>query len=92
MERVELRKLPWPELTLVAVGLLFILVLMVRTSSTACHHWKQRITELSGAYLAAAGEVEYPRTGTGRAIEDEDRASLRNHARQVLDDRPVGCL
>jgi hypothetical protein len=90
MERVELRKLPWPELTLVAVGLLFVLVLMVRTSSTACHHWKQRLTELSGAYLAAAGEVEYPRQGI--AIEDEDRASLRNHARQVLDERPVGCL
>lgn len=90
MERVDLRKLHWPELTLVAFGLLFIMVLMVRSSSTACHHWKERITLVSGAFLAAAGEVEFPRAGN--AIDDGERAALRDAARRVLDDRPMGCL
>jgi hypothetical protein len=90
MERVDLRKLPWPELTLMAIGLLFILVLMVRTSSSACHHWKERITRISGAFLAAAGEVEYPRSGSG--MEDGERSALRDAARRVLDERPAGCL
>ena len=90
MERVDLRKLYWPELTLVAVGLLVILVLMIRTSSASCHHWKERIARVSGAFLAAAGEVEYPRSGSG--IEDAERVALRDAARRVLDERPAGCL
>jgi hypothetical protein len=90
MERVDLRKLHWPELTLVAFGLLFILALMVRTSSSACHHWKEDMVHLSGAFLAAAGEIEYPQPGQG--IDDAERASLRNAARRILDERPFGCL
>lgn len=89
MERVETRNLPWPELSLIAVGLLFVLVLMVRTSSTSCHHWKTRMTEIGGAFLAAAGEEEYPRPERG---VPEERTALRNAARQALDDRPLGCL
>ena len=38
---------------------------MIRTSSTACHHWKQEMVLLSGAFLAAAGEEEYPLPETG---------------------------
>jgi len=90
MERVDLKKLHWPELTLVTFGLLLVLVLMVRTSSSACQHWKEDMIHLSGAFLAAAGEVEYPQAGA--ATEDEDRASLRNVARRILDERPFGCL
>jgi hypothetical protein len=90
MERVDLKKLHWPELTLVAFGLLVVLVLMVRTSSSACHHWKEDMTQLSGAFLAAAGEVEYPQAGP--AIDNADRVALRNVARRVLDERPFGCL
>jgi hypothetical protein len=90
MERVEFKKLHWPELTLVAFGLLCILVLMVRTSSAACHHWKDRITQVSGAFLAAAGEVEYPSSGS--AVDDSERARLRNAARRILDERPAGCI
>ncbi len=91
MERVatRARDLPWPELTLLACGLLVILVLMVRTASTECHHWKQRMTEIGGAFLAAAGEEEFPQPETGIP---EERSALRNAARQALDDRPLGCL
>lgn len=90
MERVDLKKVYWPELALVTFGLLFVLALMVRTSSSACHHWKEDMVHLSGAFLAAAGEVEYPQSGP--AIADDDRAALRNAARRVLDERPFGCL
>jgi hypothetical protein len=90
MERVDLKKLYWPELALAAFGLLVVLVLMVRTSSGACHHWKDRITQVSGAFLAAAGEVEYPKQGS--AVDDSERAALRNAARRILDQRPAGCI
>jgi hypothetical protein len=90
MERVDLKKLHWPELTLVALGVLFVLALMVRTSSSACHHWKEDMVHLGGAFLAAAGAVEYPRAGSG--IDEAERATLRDAARRVLDERPFGCL
>jgi hypothetical protein len=90
MARVDVRKLHWPELALVTFGLLFVLALMIRTSSTACHHWKEDMVHLSGAFLAAAGAVEYPRAGS--AVDEADRAELRNAARRVLDRRPFGCL
>lgn len=89
MQRVETRNLPWPELTLIACGLLFILVLMVRSSSGACHHWKGEMVELSGAFLAAAGEEEYPQPETAVS---EERTALRNAARRIIDERPFMCL
>ena len=89
MERVDVRKLPWPELILASFGMLVILVLMVRTASTDCHHWKQRITYVGGAYLAAAGEEEHPQPETG--VLDEHEA-MQREARQALADRPLGCL
>lgn len=89
MARVDLKKLYWPELTLVAVGLLFILVLMVRTSSTACQNWKQEMVQLSGAFLAAAGEEEYPQPESGVS---EERQHLRNVAQRILHERPAGCI
>jgi hypothetical protein len=90
MERVDLKKLHWPELTLVAFGLLVVMVLMVGTSSSTCQRWKEDMTHLSGAFLAAAGEVEYPQAGMG--LSDDDHGRLRNAARRVLDERPFGCL
>ena len=89
MERVDLKKLHWPELALVTFGLLFVLALMIRTSSSACHQWKQEMVQLSGAFLAAAGEEEYPQPETGVS---EERQALRDVARRILDERPTGCL
>jgi len=89
MQRVDLKKVQWPELTLVVFGLLFVLVLMIRTSSTACHHWKQQMVQLGGAFLAAAGEEEYPQPETGIS---QERQNLRSVAQRILDQRPAGCL
>lgn len=89
MQRLDLKKVHWPELTLVAFGLLFVLALMISTSSAACHHWKQEMVQLSGSFLAAAGEEEYPQPETGVS---EERQHLRNVAQRILDERPAGCL
>lgn len=89
MQRVDFKQVHWPELTLVLFGLLFVLTLMIRTSSTACHHWKQEMVHLSGAFLAAAGEEEYPLPETGISTE---RQNLRNVAQRILHERPAGCL
>jgi hypothetical protein len=66
-----------------------VMVLMIRTASTACHHWKQEITYVGGAFLAAAGEEEFPKPEAGTADEHE---TMREAARQALDDRPLGCM
>ncbi len=89
MESLRTRNLPLPELILGGFGLLCILFLMVRTASTDCHHWKERITYVGGAFLAAAGEEEYPQPEKGVA---DERTQMSNEARKVLDDRPLGCL
>ena len=91
MERVEVStdKRPWPELLLLAGGFLFILVMMVRSSSGDCHHWKAEMVQVSGAFLAAAGEEEYPQPEAG---VDEERTALRNAARRIIDERPFLCL
>jgi hypothetical protein len=89
MQRVQPRNLPWPELILAGIGFVVIMVIMIRTASADCHHWKQQLTYVGGAYLAAAGEEEYPQPEAG--VEDE-RAALREAARQALADRPLGCL
>jgi hypothetical protein len=89
MERAELRELPWPELTLLAIGLILILGLMVRSASPSCHHWKVQLTRINGAFLASAGAEEYPKPEHNVA---EERAGLRDAARRLLDERPFGCL
>ena len=91
MESVEVStdKRPWPELILLAGGVLFILLMMVRSSSGSCHHWKAEMTHVSGAFLAAAGEEEYPQPETG---VEEERTVLRDAARRIIDERPFMCL
>jgi hypothetical protein len=90
MERVELREsLPWPELTLLAVGLILILGLMVRSSTPSCHQWKVQLTRVNGAFFASAGAEEHPKPERGVA---DERAALTDAARRLLDERPFGCL
>jgi hypothetical protein len=90
MERGELRELfPWPEMMLIAIGLMLILGLMVTSSSSSCRHWKVQLHQVNGAFLASAGAEEYPQPE--RDVVSE-RAALRDAARQLLDERPFGCL
>lgn len=90
MDRATVRTLPWPELVLLACGLFLALGMMVRTSSGQCHEWKDRLNRVTGAFLAAAGEKEYPQPGTHGNAEDRD--ALRRATNRMLDDRPFGCL
>jgi len=89
MERVERRRLPWPELTLIACGLIIIIVVTFQSVKPSCHQWKQRLGDVSAAYMGAAGAEEHP--ASGRPIET-DSGGLSRAARQVLDDRPFACL
>jgi hypothetical protein len=89
IERVERRRLPWPELTLIVVTVIIILVVTFQSSTPSCHHWKQRINDVSSAFMGAAGTEEHP--ASGRPIET-DQTGLTQAARQVLDDRPFACL
>jgi hypothetical protein len=92
MERAELRELfPWPELMLVAIGLILILGLMVRSSTSSCHQWKQQLNQVNGAFMASAGAEEHPLAEPERGAAEE-RAALRDAARRLLDQRPFGCL
>lgn len=89
MELARVRRLPWPELTLLACGLFLALGLMFRASSEQCHEWRERLSRVTGAFLAAAGAEEYPLLEGNVAPE---REGLRNATRRLLDDRPFGCL
>jgi len=89
MERVEGRKLPWPELALIACGLIIILVVTFQSATPSCHQWKQRLGNVSAAYLGAAGTDEHPQS---RHLADNDHADLGRAARRVLDERPFACL
>jgi hypothetical protein len=90
MERVEERtSRPWPELALIACGLILILVVAFRSSTPSCHHWKQRLGDVSAAFMGAAGTEEHPQSW--RPAED-DHATLSRAARRVIDDRPFACL
>ncbi len=92
MERAELRELfPWPELVLVVIGLVLILGLMARSSTASCHHWKQELNRVNGAFMASAGAEEHPGLEPERGVAEEQRA-LRDVARRLLDERPFGCL
>jgi hypothetical protein len=90
MERTPLRNF-WPEITLIAGGLIFVLIIMVTASSHACHQWKQQLNEISGAFMGAAGAEEHPATEPERGGEQE-RTEIQNAARHLLAERPFGCL
>jgi hypothetical protein len=90
MVRVEGRRsLPWPELALIACGLIIILVVAFQSASPSCHHWKQRLKDVSAAFLGAAGAEEHPQSDRPA---DNDHATLSRAARRVIDDRPFACL
>ena len=89
MERARVRALPWPELTLIIFGLALVVGIMVVGVTPTCHHWKDRLTRISGAYLASAGEEEHPKPESGTP---DELVELQNAARRVLDERPFGCL
>ena len=89
MDRAALRRLPWPELTLIAFGVLFLFAVMVRSSTHSCHEWKMRLTNVSGAFLAGAQEENHPQPERG---VEQERAELQNAARRLLAERPFACL
>jgi hypothetical protein len=88
MQPAQLRGF-WPELTLIAVGLILVLGLMVTSATPSCHHWKVRLHRVNGAFLASAGAEEYPKPERGVA---DERDALTDAARRLLDERPFGCL
>lgn len=87
-ERVGIRRLLTPELALLVVAALVTMGLMFRTSSGSCHQWKDKLSHVTGAFLAAAGEEEYPSPG----LRVENRDGLRRATKRLLDDRPFGCI
>ncbi len=90
MERIDIRRLLTPELILFLFGVFLALGVMVRTSTGECHQWKDRLGRVAGAYLAAAGEREFPAPGIQTVAEDRER--LRRATSRMLDDRPFGCF
>jgi hypothetical protein len=88
VERVGIRRLLTPELIVLVAVVLVTMGLMVRTSSGTCHHWKDRLGRVTGAFLAAAGEKEYPSPGP----RVQDREGMRRATQRLLDDRPFGCI
>ena len=89
MERVEGRRLPWPELALIACGLILILVVTFKSSTSDSRQWKQRLGDVSAAYMGAAATDEHPQS---RRPVDNDHADLSRAARRVMDERPFACL
>jgi len=87
-ERVGIRRFMTPEVILLLAAVLVTMGLMFRTSSGECHHWKDRLGRISGAFLASAGEEEYPEAGP----KIQDREGLRRATKRLLDDRPFGCI
>lgn len=87
-ERVGIRRFLIPEVILLLAAVLVAMGLMFRTSSGACHQWKDRLGSVTGAFLAAAGEEEYPTGGP----KVQDREGLRRATKRLLDDRPFGCI
>ena len=88
MDRVGIRRLLTPELIVLLITSFVFVGLLFRTSSGECHHWKDRLTQISGAFLAAAGEKEYPTPG----LRHQDREGLHRATQRLLDNRPFGCI
>lgn len=89
MERVEGRKVPWPELALIASGLIITLTVTFKSSTHDCHQWKQRLGNVSAAYIGAAGTEEHPQSARP---DEDDHSVLTRAARRVIDERPFACL
>lgn len=88
MNRAEIRRLLTPEVILLLVTALVFVALMWRTSSGTCHAWKDKLGHVTGAFLAAAGEKEFPSPG----LRVENREGLHRATQRLLDDRPFGCI
>jgi hypothetical protein len=89
-EQPGIREMLKPEWILLLCAVLVTFGLMWRTSSGECHHWKQRLGHVTGGFLAAAGEEEYPEAGLRTDVEA--RANLRRATTRLLDERPFGCF
>lgn len=89
-EATGIRRLLAPEVILLVFGLLLAFGVIWRTSTGECHAWKDKLGRISGAYLAAAGEQEYPQPGTRTVIPN--REGLRRATSRLLDERPFGCF
>ena len=92
MELEKVRRLPWPELILLTCLLVMGLGVMVRSSTGECHQWKDRLNRVTGTFLAAAGEKEFPQPRTETSAQAEERAALHRATKRMLDDRPMACL
>jgi hypothetical protein len=90
VDRAGIRELLKPEWILLLCAVLVTFGLTWRTSSGECHHWKQRLGHVTGGFLAAAGEEEFPEAGP--RSDDAARANLRRATQKLLDERPFGCF
>ena len=90
MDRDTLREVLRPEWVLLFVAVMVTFGLMWRASSGECHDWKMRLGHVTGGFLTAAGEQEFPRPGP--RTDDASRNSLLRETKRVLDSRPFGCF
>jgi hypothetical protein len=63
----------------------------LRTSSGECHMWKDQLNRVTGAFLAAADEKEFPQAGNV-SLPAQQHQALHRAAQRMLDNRPFGCL
>jgi hypothetical protein len=90
VDRAEIRELMKPEWVLLLCAVLVTFGLMWRTSSGECHHWKMRLGHVTGGFLSAAGEEEFPQAGP--RSDEAARQGLRRETQRLLDERPFGCF
>jgi hypothetical protein len=90
VDRAGIRDLLKPEWILFLCAVLVTFGLMWRASSGECHQWKEQLGHVTGGFLAAAGEKEYPPAGTRTDVEV--REGLRRATTKLLDERPFGCF
>jgi hypothetical protein len=88
VDRTEIRRLLTPELIVLLLTTLVFVGLMWRSSSGTCHDWKDQLGHVTGGFLAAAGEKEYPAPGP----KIDNREGLLRATKRLLDDRPFGCI
>ena len=89
-EQTGIREWLKPEWILLLCAVLVTFGLTWRTSSGECHQWKQQLGHVTGGFLAASGEEEYPKPGA--RTDTDSRQDLRRAAEKLLDDRPFGCF
>jgi hypothetical protein len=90
VDREALREVLRPEWVLLLCAVLVTFGLMWRTSSGECHHWKMRLGHVTGGFLSAAGEEEFPQAGP--RSDEAARLGLRRETQKLLDERPFGCF